>query len=136
MAYLVKVTGAILVNKGQILIAKRKAGSRLAGKWEFPGGKIEPDESPEDCLIRELIEELSINIQVGPFLGDSIYHYDRLSIQLLIYRAYWVSGEIQIRVHDRIEWVPIPKLDHYDFAPADIPIVEKLKYGHINLTSS
>ena len=134
MSLLIKVTGAILAEKGLILIAKRKAGSRLAGKWEFPGGKIEPDESPEDCLIRELKEELSINIKVGSFFGDSIYHYDHLSIQLLTYQVYWVSGEIQIKVHDRIAWVPISKLDRYDFAPADDPIVEKLKNGHLRLT--
>ena len=134
MTMLIKVTGAILTKKGQILIAKRKTGSRLGGKWEFPGGKIETDESPEDCLIREIKEELSINIKVGSFLGDSIYHYDHLSIQLLIYRVYWVSGEMHIRVHDRIAWVPISKLDRFDFAPADIPIVEKLTSGHLSLT--
>ena len=131
MQALTKVTGAILSKSGNILIAKRKVDSRLAGKWEFPGGKIKKGESPEDCLKRELNEELSIDVQVGSFLGDSIYHYDHLSIQLLVYRVYWVSGELRIRVHDAIAWVPISNLDSYDFAPADLPFVESMKNGDI-----
>lgn len=133
MPRLTIVTGAILKNKGKLLIAKRKAGSHLAGKWEFPGGKVEMGESCQDCLKRELKEELSINVRVGALLGESICHYDHLSIQLLAYRVYWETGDMCIRVHDRIAWVPIYQLDGYDFAPADIPIVVKLKNGQINL---
>ncbi len=129
MPVLVRVTGAIMEENGRIMIAKRKSGSHLAGKWEFPGGKIEAGESPEDCLKREIKEELAITVRVGAFLGSSIYHYDHLSIELLAYRVYWEAGDLRIRTHECVEWVPISRLVEYDFAPADVPIVEKLKNG-------
>ena len=78
---LISVTAAILVRDGKILIAQRKSSDHLAGKWEFPGGKIEYGETPEDCLKRELHEEFGIDTRIGVFLAESVYHYDRISIR-------------------------------------------------------
>lgn len=116
-----------MIRDGKILIAKRKAGEHLANMWEFPGGKIEDGETPEECLKRELKEELGIEVQVGGLFGESIYHYEYGSIQLLGYWTTLVSGEIQPKVHEEVKWVTSEEFDQYIFAPADIPFVDKLQ---------
>jgi 8-oxo-dGTP diphosphatase len=122
-----EVTAAILIKDGQILIAKRKKGDRLAEKWEFPGGKIETNETPEECLKREMLEEFGIEVSVGKYFGESIYHYNHGSIKLLAYRTYWEGGDIIAKDHEEFKWVSPNQLDLFDFAPADLPFVEKLK---------
>lgn len=122
-----EVTAAIIIEKNKILIAQRGANEKLAGKWEFPGGKIELGETPQQCLKREIREELEVDIEVGSYLGESIYTYSNGEIKLIAYFATIIGGEIKLSVHDKIEWVTIGAMDKYDFAPADIPFVEKLK---------
>ena len=121
-----KVTAAILIKDGKILIAKRKADDRQANKWEFPGGTVEQNETPQACLKREIQEEFGINVSVGRILGESIYHYDHGSIKLLAYRVHWKSGKIALNDHADYRWVSAKQLAEYDFAPADLPFVEKL----------
>lgn len=122
-----KVTAAILTNNGRVLIARRKAGRRLANMWEFPGGRLNSEETPVECLKRALKEKLGIEIQVGGFFGESIYHYEYGSIQLLGFWATLVSGEILPSAHQEVEWVSPDELDRYIFVPADIPFVDKLQ---------
>jgi len=69
----------------------------LPNKWEFPGGKIENDETPEQCLKRELKEEFDIDVSIGEYLGSSIYHYDHISIELLAYLTFWEGGSISLK---------------------------------------
>ncbi len=123
---IIKVTAAILIKDDKIIIAKRKADDYLAEKWEFPGGKIENNETPEQCLKRELKEEFDIDVTVGEHLGSSIYHYDHISIELLAYRTHWEGGNINLKEHDEYLWVPFYRLQVFDLAPADIPIAEKV----------
>ena len=129
----IKVTAAILEKDGRIIIAQRMSTDHLASKWEFPGGKIEPGETPEECLARELKEEFNIGVSVGAYLGSSIYHYDHLSIELMAYRAFWIEGSINSVDHKDYKWVTIEQLPEYEFAPADKPFVEKLRSGEIEL---
>ena len=126
---MIEVTAAIINKNGRVLIAQRKAAGKLPYKWEFPGGKIESGETPEECLKREMEEEFSIDVSVGEYLGESIYHYDHGSIRLIAYRTTWNEDEIEIKAHKAIKWVKIGELKDYDFAPADIPFVEKTKEG-------
>ncbi|MEZ4883596.1 MAG: 8-oxo-dGTP diphosphatase MutT [Chitinophagales bacterium] len=126
----IQVTAAILEKDGKILIAQRKVGDRLAGKWEFPGGKIEVGESPEICLQRELQEELGIETRIGYFLYQTDYQYPHIHIRLLAYKTFYLSGEFQLHDHAAIEWVTLQEMQNYDFAPADIPIV-KFLYSQI-----
>jgi 8-oxo-dGTP diphosphatase len=128
------VTAAILAKDGKILIARRPASSRLANKWEFPGGKVEGGETPEACLTRELKEELDIEVSIGAFLGESVYHYRHGSIRLLAYQTYWDTGEIDVKDHDEIKWVSLAELDCYEFTPADVPFVRQLQNGAITVT--
>jgi len=128
---IVKVTAAMLVKDGKIIIAKRGPDDKLADKWEFPGGKIEINETPEQCLKREMKEEFDIEVSVGEYLGSSVYHYDHMSIELLAYRTYWESGEIELKDHDDFKWILLEQLAEFDFAPADLVFVEKLQNGEI-----
>lgn len=121
------VTAAIILKDNKVLIAQRAPDERMAGKWEFPGGKIEPGETPRQCLIREISEELDVSVEVLDFFGESIYRYEHAEIRLLAYFCRWVSGDFSLRVHSRLEWVGRDKLSAFDFAPADIPLAEKLK---------
>jgi len=122
-----EVTAAIIINDGKVLIAQRAENQGLAGKWEFPGGKVEPGETHEECLVREIKEELGIKIEVDSFFAESIYHYDAGKIRLLAYKARWNDGEYKLTAHSQIKWVKPNELDNYDFSPADIPFIKKLK---------
>jgi 8-oxo-dGTP diphosphatase len=128
---MIDVTAAILSKDNRLLIAQRKTRDKLSNKWEFPGGKVESGETPEECLKREIKEEFAIDVSVGEFLGESVYHYDHMSIRLLAYRTFWNNGELKIKAHQSIEWVTISQIGQFDFAPADIPFVEKLRRGEI-----
>jgi len=124
---MLKVAAAILTLNGKVLIAKRKPDDKLANKWEFPGGKIEAGESPEECLRREMREEFKVDVSVGRFFGESRYHYEHADIHLMAYLARWEKGELEPTSHSEYRWVRIDDLDRYDFAPADKPIVKKLQ---------
>jgi 8-oxo-dGTP diphosphatase len=120
------VTAAIIEKDGKILIARRAPGQKQAGKWEFPGGKIEPGETAPVCLMRELKEELGIATEIGNKMGESIYHYEHGAIRLIAFKAVWLSGQIRLSVHDEYAWVKPDELLTYDLAPADIPIIREL----------
>ena len=128
---IVKVTAAILVKDEKILIARRGPEDRPPDKWEFPGGKIEAHETPEQCLKREMKEEFGIDVSVGGYLGSSVYHYDHISIELLAYRTHWEGGAIHPKAHDDFKWVSPEDLTGFDFAPADRIFIEKLQNKEI-----
>jgi 8-oxo-dGTP diphosphatase len=130
---IVKVTAAILVKDNKILIARRGADDQPPDKWEFPGGKIEAHETPEQCLKREMKEEFDIDVSVGEYLGSSIYHYDHISIELLAYRTCWQGGIIHLNAHDDFRWISPEHLAGFDFAPADRVFIEKLQNKEIAL---
>ncbi|KLU59854.1 CTP pyrophosphohydrolase [Peptococcaceae bacterium CEB3] len=121
------VTAAIIVDGNKILIAQRAPGQNQAGKWEFPGGKMEPGETPEECLQREIKEELDVDIEVRSFFAESRYEYESGAIRLRAFCCRWISGTFSLIVHSRIEWVEGDELERYNFAPADIPLARKLK---------
>lgn len=128
---MIDVTAAALIDGDKLFIAKRPVGDPLAGKWELPGGKIDPGESPEECLVREMQEEFGIRIAVEDCFGESVYEYDHISIRLIGYRVSWVDGAISSVAHDEFRWASLKDLDRYDFAPADIPLIKKIRstYG-------
>jgi 8-oxo-dGTP diphosphatase len=121
-----KVTAGIIEENGMVLIARRKPGKHMGGKWEFPGGKIEPGESPEESLARELDEELSIRAYVGKFLCTTIFEADGVSLELLVYRVDRVEGTPALREHDEIRWVRPEQLTSFDLADSDRLVVEAL----------
>ena len=124
---MIDVTAAILIENGRVLIARRRPGASQAGLWEFPGGKVRPNESPAQCLKREIREELGIEIAVGEFFGESVYAYEDKTIRLLAYRVRAEGGEMSRNDHAELAWVAIADLGRYRFCPADIPFTEKLQ---------
>lgn len=125
---MINVVAAILENdKKEILIAKRKNDKILGGFWEFPGGKVEKDETPEEGLIRELKEEMNIDIKVIEYIGENIHDYERGSINLIAFKAKILKGNIKLVDHDEYKWIELSELNSYKLAPADIPIISLLK---------
>ncbi len=109
----------------QVLAARRAPGKHLAGYWEFPGGKIEANETPEACLERELAEEFSIGSKVGPYIGENLHDYGEKVVRLLAYQVEHTSGSFQLVDHDEVRWLSIDQLYEVQWAPADIPLVEQ-----------
>lgn len=131
---IIKVVAAILQKEDKILIARKKQGKPLAGYFEFPGGKIEEGETPEESLIRELMEEMNIKIAVKEYIGESVYDYgNNKVISLLGYTAEIIDGEIKLSDHDRYEWVTLEQINNYKIAPADIPLINKLKWNYFGI---
>ena len=120
------VTAAIIIKGQNVLIARRAPGEKHAGSWEFPGGKVEPGETPEACLKRELEEEFGIEAEVQEYISSSLYEYPQGTIRLLAYQVKIHQEEIQLRVHDRYEWVGVTQLLNYELLPADVPIAHYL----------
>lgn len=123
-----EVTAAILIKDNKILIARRKATDNQGGKWEFPGGTIKKDETPQECLIREMKEEFDIDVSVGKFYGESTHPYEHGTIRLLAFRTSWSGGQIALNAHADCRWVYPSQLEDFDFAAADRPFVEKLQH--------
>ncbi len=121
------VTAAIINKDGKYLVTQRASNDKLPLKWEFPGGKVELGETPEECLKREIKEELNLDIVVGNKIATSIYSYGSEKINLVAYAAQIVYGSMKLLVHQDAQWVSVNQLDQFDFCPADIPIIEKLK---------
>lgn len=127
MQKIIKVAAGIIECSGEILIAQRKHGKDMEYKWEFPGGKLEHGETYEQCLARELMEEMRLPITVGKHFMDSAFDYDFGRVELHCYFASCQSEDIPaLYEHEQYKWVRADELAKYDFAPADQPIIEAL----------
>jgi len=124
---MIEVVAAIIINEeGKILIAKRKSSLKMGGLWEFPGGKVEKGEKYEDTAIRELKEEMNIDIQVMDYIGETISEHKEKPIKLIAFKCIIKNGEISLTDHDEYKWVRIDELIHHEFTPADKYFVAKL----------
>jgi A/G-specific adenine glycosylase len=119
---------AVIWNEQQqILIDRRRADGLLGGLWEFPGGKIEPDETVEDCIRREILEELGIEIEVGSHLITIDHTYSHFRVTLNVYHCRYLTGEPRPLECDEVRWVNVDQLEQYPFPVANIKIIEALK---------
>jgi 8-oxo-dGTP diphosphatase len=124
---LVDVVGAVIRNeKNEVLCALRSQTMSLSGLWEFPGGKIEHGEAPQESLRREIREELNCEIEVGELVADVTYPYPTINVHLMTFFAQIVRGEPMPAEHEKLVWVPRTQLRELTWAPADIPTVDKL----------
>ncbi|MFT5319653.1 MAG: 8-oxo-dGTP diphosphatase [Chlamydiales bacterium] len=123
----IKVCAAVLQKDEKVLIAQRGPKGASGGKWEFPGGKIEIGETPEECLKREILEELGVVIDVGAFICSNTFTYEKVILELFAYKINYVSGEFVLNVHDDMKWVDIQALLNYEFPEADLPIIEAIQ---------
>lgn len=122
----IRVVGAVFHDGDRFLACRKKPGKPLEGHWEFPGGKIEPGESPEQALAREIREELNLTARVGSKLTTTTYEYDFATIELTTFYCTLISGELRLSDHDAAKWVTPAEAMELTWAPADIPAVEKL----------
>lgn len=124
---MINVVAAIITNeKGQILIAQRNLRKSQGGLWEFPGGKIEPNEIQEQAIIREIKEELNMDIKCESYFDEQIHKYPDKTIKLIALNCTMINNNYQLNEHEAIAWVYPYELEKYKFAPADLPIVRKL----------
>ncbi|MFA6028635.1 MAG: 16S rRNA (cytosine(1402)-N(4))-methyltransferase RsmH [Elusimicrobiota bacterium] len=121
---MIPVCAAVLLRSGKVLLARRGPGRRHAGRWEFPGGRIEEGESSAAALARELREELGIAAEVGAELARTRHVYDFGEIELIAHLVSRFTGELTLTDHDQFAWVEARKLLEYDLVPADIPIAK------------
>lgn len=120
------VTAAAMIKDGKVLIAQRQAGSHMEYRWEFPGGKLEQGETPEECIVREIKEELDLDIEVVDIYKVVKFSYLEKDILLLCYVCKVTAGAGRALECNAFKWVEREELTAYDFVPADLPVVEKL----------
>jgi 8-oxo-dGTP diphosphatase len=119
---------AVIWNpSGQILIDRRKIGGAMGGLWEFPGGKIEPGETVAECIVREIQEELAIEITVGEHLITINHTYPAFQITLIVHHCQHISGTPQPIESDEIRWVDVCDLATYNFPAANIAIINAIQ---------
>ncbi|WP_186757249.1 (deoxy)nucleoside triphosphate pyrophosphohydrolase [Echinicola salinicaeni] len=122
---MLKVTCAIIVQDGLVLAVQRSKKMQMPQKWEFPGGKLEDGESEQECLIREIKEELHLDIMLGEKLPEVIHKYPDFKICLIPFIASIQSGELYLAEHQAYHWLPKAKLLELDWAEADVPVVKE-----------
>jgi 8-oxo-dGTP diphosphatase len=121
----IHVACAIIENEGKVLSTQRSESVSLPLKWEFPGGKIKDGESPEECLKRELVEELGIETSVSKPLPSTTHTYPTFTVTLYPFLCTVVSGEIALHEHSALIWLPIEELHTLDWAEADLPVIRE-----------
>lgn len=118
------MVGAAIEREGRILAAQRSQEMPLPGKWEFPGGKVEPGETHQQALVREIEEELGLQIAVGAYLGVGTAPASRgRTVRLHVYLATLLGGQLELDEHARIGWFDAASLEGLDWAEADIPVI-------------
>ncbi|WP_409304166.1 (deoxy)nucleoside triphosphate pyrophosphohydrolase [Peribacillus sp. SCS-155] len=122
----IHVVGAVIVEDEKILCAQRGASKVLSFKWEFPGGKIEEGETPQEALQREIQEEMRCRVEIGEQIEHTVYEYDFGIVHLTTFYSRLIEGTPVLTEHAAIKWLPVEELSTLDWAPADIPAIEKL----------
>ncbi len=121
----VRVTCALIERQGKLLVAQRARGKALEGRWEFPGGKIAPGESPEACVCREVVEELGCQVQIESKLSPVSHAYNEVTVELMPFHCILLGGEPEALEHKQIVWMKPSAIRALDLAQADIAILEE-----------
>jgi 8-oxo-dGTP diphosphatase len=119
-------------NQSKILIDRRKAAGEMGGLWEFPGGKIEPGETIEECIEREIKEELDIEIAVGDRLTTITHNYQTFKVTLHVYFCQYLSGKPQPIECEEIQWVDVSSMNQYQFPQANAKIINLLQQRSVD----
>jgi 8-oxo-dGTP diphosphatase len=122
----IEVVAAVIYKDGEIFATQRGYGE-FEGLWEFPGGKIEPGESCEVALVREIQEELGVDIEVGDLICTTEYDYPSFHLTMHCFLCNIASGEIELREHKSARWLTKESLNDVDWLPADLEVIEKIK---------
>ena len=124
---MVEVVAGLIWNGDKFMICQRPKDKARALLWEFVGGKIEPNESGEDALVRECKEELDIVVKPLDVFCDVVHVYPDITVHLTLYNAEILSGEPVLIEHNDLKWITPDEIDSYEFCPADVEILEKIK---------
>ena len=125
---MITVVAALIKKNGKYLIARRSTGSKeVMGKWEFPGGKVEKDETEEHAIEREIKEEFEMDIKALRFLTNNVCEYPSKTIDLRLYECKYLSGEFHLHDHSEYKFVKKEDIIKHDLCPADIPLAEYVK---------
>ena len=124
---MITVVAALIKKDGKVLIAKRSTGDiNVFGKWEFPGGKVELNETEQEAIKREIKEEFEMDISVKRFIVNNVCKYPTKIVDLRLYECEYLSGDFKLHDHSEYSWVEIDNLLDYDLALADIPLAKYL----------
>ena len=123
---IIHVFAAAIEKDGEIFCAQRPENKSLGGLWEFPGGKLEPGETPEEALVREIQEELNSTIEILSYINEASYDYDFGTVIMKTYHAKLISGNLELLEHQNSTWLAPQDLKTLDWAPVDRPAVELL----------
>lgn len=126
MNKVIRVVAAIIVDDEKIFATQRGYGD-FKGGWEFPGGKIEAGETPKEALIREIKEELEVEIKVGALIDTVEYDYPTFHLSMDCFWAEIISGDLVLREHEAAKWLTKDELDSVEWLPADIEVIEKIR---------
>lgn len=126
----INVVGAVVIRAGSVLAAQRSQTMSLPGLWEFPGGKIESRESPQEALAREIQEELLCRVSVGERVEATTYEYEFGVVTLTTFYATILDGEPHATEHADLRWIPMADLHNLNWAPADIPTMKRILRDH------
>lgn len=130
---MINVVAGIIRNKdNKILIAQRNMKKSQGGLWEFPGGKIENDETMEEAIVREIKEELDMDIVFESYFDEKKYIYPEKVITLIALNCRIVGDKYKVLEHEKVEWITVEEFDNFEFAPADVYFVNKLKNKEIS----
>ena len=124
---MVEVVAGLIWKGNRFMICQRPKDKARALLWEFVGGKIEPNESGEDALIRECKEELDIVVKPLDVFCDVVHTYPDIVVHLTLYNAEILSGEPKLLEHNDLKWITADEIDNYEFCPADVEILERIK---------
>ncbi|MGC1244960.1 MAG: 8-oxo-dGTP diphosphatase MutT [Spirulinaceae cyanobacterium] len=117
-------------NQGEILIDRRPRDAEMGGLWEFPGGKVEPSETVEECIKREIKEELALDIEVGQHLISVNYTYPQVHISLIVHYCRHQGGDLQPLASQEVRWVSLTEIANFEFPEANQQIITALQQGN------
>lgn len=121
------VAAGILFRDGKVLVGRRSPNKLWSGYWEFPGGKVESGETPEDTVRRELKEELNIEASVGSLVAEGAFEYPTGPVRIMIYRVLSWTGDFVLKDHDQIDWISLDNMNNHQFLPGNFFIIPALK---------
>lgn len=123
----VDVVAALIWRGDRFLICQRPKDKARALLWEFPGGKVDAGETHQEALVRECMEELAVTLKVGDLYMQVTHAYPDLTVRLFLYHAWILDGEVRMLEHADTRWITAVDLDQFDFCPADVEMIRKLK---------